>query len=250
MRIFLFIIFLIQSFCSVVYAQTDLLNNAVSAMEQKQYQKAIDNYTQIIQTNGATDGVLYNLANAYQAKGDFANAILHYEKALLISPSNSDINHNLTIAQELIENPIHDVNNFFISTGYWGFIKSFNSNQFSIMLVILILALLSILYLILFKQKEQLIKWQWKICLPLIALIALNFLMLSQRYHIESGAHAIIMNTSKMYSGADERSQELQDLDFGIKAEVLDSIDNWYKLNLPDMEQGWIQKSNIAIIKN
>ena len=250
MRIFLFIIFLIQSFCSVVSAQSDLLNNAADAMEQKQYQKTIDNYIQIIQNNGTSDGVLYNLANAYYAKGDISNAILNYEKALLISPSNSDIKHNLSMAYELIENPIHDVNNFFISTGYWGFVKSFNSNQFSIFLIILILILLSTLYFVLFKNKEKLIKWQWKICLPLIGLIALNFLMLSQRNHIEQGAHAIIMESSKMYSGADERSQVLQNLDFGIKAEVLDSIDTWYKLNLPDMEQGWIQKSNIAIIKN
>ena len=83
----------------------------------------------------------------------------------------------------------------------------------------------------------------------LLLVIGTNYTMLRQRDFVEQGSHGIIMEKSSLFSGVDTRSQILQEVDPGIKAEVLDSLDSWYKISLPDREQGWMKKDKIGIIK-
>ncbi len=59
------------------------------------YDKAIAAYENIIQEEGYAASVLYNLGNSYAQKGMIGKAVLCYERALKLDPSNSDIIGNL-----------------------------------------------------------------------------------------------------------------------------------------------------------
>ena len=60
-----------------------------------EYDKAIEIYSEIIASEGSGAGVLYNLANSYAQKGQAGLAILNYERALKLSPSDPNILGNL-----------------------------------------------------------------------------------------------------------------------------------------------------------
>lgn len=60
-----------------------------------EYDKAIEIYKEIIASEGNGSGLLYNLANSYAQKGLLGLAILNYERALKLSPSDADILGNL-----------------------------------------------------------------------------------------------------------------------------------------------------------
>lgn len=60
-----------------------------------EYDKAIEIYKEIIGREGSGSGLLYNLANSYAQKGQIGLAILNYERALKLSPSDPDILGNL-----------------------------------------------------------------------------------------------------------------------------------------------------------
>ncbi len=248
MRLLISLVLLVFSI-SVSLAQSEQLEIAEKAYNKKDYQTAIKIYESLIKSNNKSAGLLYNLANCYNATNQISKAILNYEKALILAPGNSDIKYNLSLANEKIESPITNINNFFLSKWYLGIIHSLSASTFSILLIVLIVALLSVVYLSLFRNIYFIDKYKWVIGGLLFLLIITNYSMLIKRTRINNGSHGIVMQSSTLRSGADSRSQSLQDVDAGIKAILLDSIDNWYKLSLPDREQGWMKKEEIEIIK-
>jgi tetratricopeptide (TPR) repeat protein len=64
------------------------------------YQLAAQNYEQVLQRNGFSAPVLFNLGNAWLRLGRPARAILNYERALLLAPRSAAIEANLATAQQ------------------------------------------------------------------------------------------------------------------------------------------------------
>lgn len=60
-----------------------------------EYDKAIEIYSEIIASEGSGAGLLYNLANSYAQNGQVGLAILNYERALKLSPSDPNTLGNL-----------------------------------------------------------------------------------------------------------------------------------------------------------
>lgn len=63
------------------------------------FSTAISSYEALIAEHGYSPGVLYNLGNSYAQAGYPGRAILSYERALRLSPGNSDILANLEKVQ-------------------------------------------------------------------------------------------------------------------------------------------------------
>ncbi len=62
---------------------------------QGEYQRAIDGYSAIVEDNGMSAPLLYNLGNSYAAAGQPGWAVLNYERALRLAPGSGDIEANL-----------------------------------------------------------------------------------------------------------------------------------------------------------
>jgi len=92
-----------------------------------EYDKAIEIYSEILAQEGNGSGLLYNLANSYAQKGEVGRAILNYERALRLSPSDPDILGNLAQVRKdrglFIEQP-GKVSKFFstLSVDGWAFL--------------------------------------------------------------------------------------------------------------------------------
>ena len=70
-------------------------NEGNAAYSVGKYDKAITIYKEIQKQEGSGSGLLYNLANSYAQKGEIGLAILNYERALKLSPTDPDILGNL-----------------------------------------------------------------------------------------------------------------------------------------------------------
>ncbi len=62
---------------------------------QGQFQQAIVQYSDIIDKQGLSASLLYNLANTYAAAGEVGRAVLNYERAQQLNPGDADIQGNL-----------------------------------------------------------------------------------------------------------------------------------------------------------
>lgn len=81
-------------------ADQPALAAAVHAAAGGDYRTAVRNYEQILDKEGFSAPVLFNLGNAWLRLGSPARAILDYERALVLSPHSAAIEANLAAAQQ------------------------------------------------------------------------------------------------------------------------------------------------------
>jgi len=88
-------------------AATDNHNDSQTLFEQgnEAYSKgnfsaAAELYEQLTAASGYGEGVLFNLGNSYAQLGQTGKAVLNYERALRLAPSNSDIQSNLDLIRK------------------------------------------------------------------------------------------------------------------------------------------------------
>jgi tetratricopeptide (TPR) repeat protein len=85
---------------STAAADQPSLAAAAQAAAGGDYRTAARNYEQILDKQGFSAPVLFNLGNAWLRLGNPARAILEYERALVLSPHSAPIEANLAAAQQ------------------------------------------------------------------------------------------------------------------------------------------------------
>ncbi|MCH5234050.1 MAG: tetratricopeptide repeat protein [Muribaculaceae bacterium] len=104
MKIFknLSLILLSNLFCLSLSASPSV-SVADSAYNAGDYLKAIEEYNAVAEEYGVSAPLLFNLGNAYLQQDDYGNAMLCYQKAKKLDPSNKHINRNLTYLSGKVE---------------------------------------------------------------------------------------------------------------------------------------------------
>ncbi|MDE7145098.1 MAG: tetratricopeptide repeat protein, partial [Duncaniella sp.] len=98
MKRLLFILTLIAALSSVFTANAEsnsLIQQADSAYTADNFKEAADIYNHVIQTEGASATLYYNLGNCYYRSGEMGKAILAYERSLRLDPTYDDARNNL-----------------------------------------------------------------------------------------------------------------------------------------------------------
>lgn len=78
------------------------IESADSAYNSKNYEEAVKLYNRIIEREGVSAGILYNLGNAYYKLGNDAEAVVCYERAIKIESGNEMIKQNLNFLRTKI----------------------------------------------------------------------------------------------------------------------------------------------------
>jgi tetratricopeptide (TPR) repeat protein len=81
-------------------AQAASLDDANRVFAAGQYQASTQGYETVLAQNGYSAPVLFDLGNSYYREGDFARAILAYQRARVLAPEDADIAANLALAQK------------------------------------------------------------------------------------------------------------------------------------------------------
>ncbi len=80
-----------------------LTAEADSAYKSGDFERAITLYEEIAENDGTSAGLLYNLGNASVEAHDYGKAVLYYERALRLDPSNKEIRRNLKYVTAKVE---------------------------------------------------------------------------------------------------------------------------------------------------
>lgn len=79
-----------------------LVQQADSAYTSDDFATAAALYKQVIATEGPSVKLYYNLGNSYYRMGESGNAILSYERALRLDPTDEDVRNNLEFVNSRI----------------------------------------------------------------------------------------------------------------------------------------------------
>lgn len=85
---------------------------ADSAYNREDYRAAIDLYRAAIAADGPSTVVYYNLGNAYYRNDNIGKAVVAYERALRIDPTNDQARQNLSFVRSRIQDRPEDDSTF------------------------------------------------------------------------------------------------------------------------------------------
>ena len=98
-KIFYIVLFLLN--LGVSAQNTAIFERANKFYNEGKYADAIAQYQAILATKNHSAELYFNLANAYYKLNRIAPSIYFYEKALQLSPNDTDITNNLTMARNM-----------------------------------------------------------------------------------------------------------------------------------------------------
>jgi tetratricopeptide (TPR) repeat protein len=208
----------------------------------KKYDLAAKTYNQVITQGYESCELYYNLGNAYYKQDKNAEAILYYEKALVLKPGDDDIRQNLVMSNNRIIDKIDVIPEFFIVRWIKLFQGILTADQWAVLSLVLFLVALTgfALYIIgsnLLLRKAGFISG---CSLMLISIMAL-LLMFGRMRRIESHNYAIIMESIvNARSSPDEQSTNVFILHAGTKVALVDSVQNWKYIRIANGNKGWV----------
>ncbi|MBO4581028.1 MAG: tetratricopeptide repeat protein [Bacteroidales bacterium] len=234
---------------SVIQIQANTFEQANQAYNKKNYEQAVELYTQCAEQGYSDAALYYNLGNAHFKADHLSQAILWYERALRLEPSNEDIIHNLAFANQQITDKI-DSEPFFLKV--WGekLLHLFSSNGWAIMSVIMsLLTCLSITIIFIGKQASRRMQGLvLSVVFGILMICSIIFARIGyQQLHAKDKVIITAMSVT-VKSTPDASGTDLFTVHEGLKASITDKTAGWIEVKFPNGEKGWIQQSDAEVI--
>ena len=224
---------------------------ADQAYQENKFTDAITAYEAILETEGESADIYYNLGNCYYKTKNIAKAILNYERAWLLKPGDADIRFNLELARSKTVDQITPTSEVFIVTWIKNITNLMSEKEWGITAIISFLLLLIGLALYIFGNRIILKKIGFiAAAVFLIVCISANMFANGQKNKIVSRSGAIVMSpTITVKSTPNESGTDLFVLHEGTKVYIEDdSMKGWKEIRLEDGKEGWLPASAIEVI--
>jgi tetratricopeptide (TPR) repeat protein len=231
-------------------AQAVTKAEADSAYVQERYQQAAKDYEALLK-QGVSADLYYNLGNCYYRMDQMTQAVLNYERALLLSPGDKDIRFNLQMARSKTIDKITPESEMFFVTWYRSLVNVMSVDGWArTALVALIVAIVLALFY-LFSNRI----WLRKIgffggIIALLLFLVGNLFAWQQKSNLTQRTGAIIIKSAvNVKSTPSKNGTDLYILHEGTKVTVTDSsMREWRKIRVADGKEGWLEVSEIEVI--
>lgn len=232
-----------QNFDNQLLQAQDLYANA-------KYDSAALIYQSIIDSGYQSPELYYNMGNAYFKLQEIPSAILYYEKALKLRPSDETIRYNLNLCNSMIPDRIESVPKLFFIRWYESLYHYFPIDTWAY-IGLGLFSLFSLLMIVFFLSGSVYVKklgfWS---AIFLLLLSIFSFFLTSQKYaSFKSHDEAIVFTPSiTVKSSPAKNSVDLFVIHEGTKVSILDKVGTWRKIKIENGSIGWIEMEYLQII--
>lgn len=224
---------------------------ADSAYAQADYATAIHIYEQLLDKEGESASVYYNLGNAYYKSNDIARSILNYERALLLDPLSDDVHFNLELARSKAVDKNAVVNELFFVRWFRDFASILPVDGWAKCGILCFIILISCITLFIFSKKSKTKKIIFIFALlSLACTILANVIASNQKDKLVHRESAVIMEPSvTVRSTPSTNGTVLFILHEGKKVTIKDdSMKAWKEIEIEDGNIGWLPAESIERI--
>jgi tetratricopeptide (TPR) repeat protein len=252
LKSFVFILFSAVVFANELDDVNKAFANANELYKKENYEAAAKKYEFIHDNLKQESAELYfNLGNCYYMLDRIAPAIYNFEKALLLNPDNEILKNNLEFAQK---KAIDDIKvkpevGFLVTIYKTASILHYESWAWAAIIASFLFLLAFIGY---YFGATSLIKRTFftAMFVFLVGILVTIFAAFLQKQKETSIKPAIVFNTVVNVKAEPKSSAEdVLVLHEGTKVFVLETMDNWKKIQLTDKTEGWIEKDAIKELK-
>lgn len=224
--------------------------NADAEYKRGNYQQAIKDYEELLK-QGVNADLYYNLGNAYYRTDNVTQAILAYERALMLSPGDDDIRFNLQFATSKTIDKITPESEMFFVTWYHSLVNFTSVDNWAVMAIASIVLVLLLVLMFLFGPNVMLRKIGfYGGCLFFVLFVFCNFFAYQQKYNLQNRTAAIVIAPSVTVKKTPANgSSDVFVIHEGTKVDITDKgLKDWRGIRLADGREGWLQTRQIEEI--
>ena len=228
----------------------ELWNGAATTYAEGDYEKAIEIYKTLEREQGVSASLYYNLANSYFKNNNLANAIINFNRALKLEPTNRDVIYNLSVANALTTNKIKEIPKFFVVRWVESIRNIMSSDAWANISIIGLAIFLALAVSFLLSRNSGTRKSSFTLgivvlCVTIISAIASTTQMSAQ----SNDTYSIVMqNNVAVKSSPDAAGKDIFILDEGVKVNVVENLGKWSKIIIASGDTGWVETLNIEKI--
>ena len=233
------------------------IDRANQAYKQELYNEALKLYLQEAEKTGVSSALYCNIGDTYYRLKDNVHAVLFYERALLLDPSNSDARFNLEFVRGKMQLP-DDAGDSWFSNWVDQTVSRFSSNTWAIIAIITFLLFLAGVAIYMFMDNVLMRKIGFFGGAVLIVACILANLAAFHVYHkATDGNGAIIMPESVTLSTAPReprgKEEEAFKLQQGTRVEIVDSVADkangkWLQVSTAGGHKAWVNAKEVEVI--
>jgi hypothetical protein len=189
----------------------------------------------------------YNIGNAAFKINNIPEAILFYERALLLIPADEDIQYNLQIARTLVVDKFVEIPELFFVRWYDFLSLTISTNSWArISMASFILFLCSLsLYIFSSRYKRKVMGFWLAILMFMLSLSSVTFSIRNKNLVYYNPKAIIFSPQVNGKSSPDNSGKDLFVLHEGTKVTIEDEVGGWYEIRLSDGNKGWVQSNSL-----
>ena len=251
MRKLVFCIILTLSYPAFAQNET-LFESATESYNDGLYEKAIEDYLQILDNGQHSAALYYNLGNCYYKLNQIAPSIYYYEKALLLDPGDKEIKNNLLYAQQMTIDDIKPLPESGISRIYNSAIGWLTFDQWAYAAVIfsLFFVIAYILYYFLRYSSHKRLAFIASMMSLILSIVSVIFAFVQHNHYNAEKPAIVFAQESIVKSEPNERSPEVFLLHEGTKVMVLEDLEDYKRIEIADGKSGWVLQEDIKMLKD
>lgn len=258
---------LLMAFTAILPSWASPLEDAARAYGNGDYEKAAELYLQVMENDGVSASLLFNLGNSYGQMGSDDKAILCYERARKLDPRNEEINTNL----EYFTRKVADANKLaakgksvnldtdtenFLSKIYRVIAIDNRSNSWAVFAVISFLLFLAFLALYMCTPNVLARKTGFFSGLTFLGftVVFLIFSLMAAHEYKSRDEAVLIGVTAELLDSADENAHSVSTpFNKGTKFRIIETKTDrngkeWAKVRYNGANSGWIKKEHLEVI--
>lgn len=234
-----------------VAQNSSLFDEANTLYSNGKYNEAIEKYDEVLDKGLHSAEIYFNLGNAHYKLNHIAPSIYYYEKALLLSPNDKEIQNNLSFAQNMTIDAIEVVPEIGISRFLRSAIKTFSFDTWAYISVafVILFVILFITYYFTSSTNKKRFTFVTSITSAFLTILFLSFAFQRQTMDNKDNPAIVFAQESLVRTDPNLSGEEAFRLHEGTKVIVLDTINNWTEILLVDGKTGWITSEEIKQLK-
>lgn len=211
------------------------------------YNQAILAYESVLESHKESADLYFNLGNCYYKLNKVAPAIYNYEKALFLNPDDAEIQNNLKFANKMTIDEIKVVPKVGFAHMLHGQLSVFHYDSWAWIAVCFSFVFLACFigyYFSPYAAKKRLF-FVGMFVLLFVVLCTVVAAVIEKKFSNSEHPAIVFAEMASVKSEPKQAATEVVLLHEGAKVFVLDSLDNWKKVQLTDGTEGWINQEFI-----